>query len=157
MYLKVAKRVDLKSPHHTTHKRCHSVIWWTWDGLIMVIVSQYIQILNHYVAHPKWTWRDMSAMHQFKKKKQKMVEGWHALSQLLRKIKLWALHQGLRSSLPLSKVKDAYGLGGSGWDRPGALCFSHAPRKRQFLRIPGCTLSSKVSKLLRVEISWAGF
>ena len=79
------------------------------------------------------------------------------LSQLLRKIKLWALHQGLQASLPLSKVKDAYSLGGSGWDRPGALHFSQAPRKRQFLQIPGCTLSSKVSELLRVEISWAGF
>ena len=90
-------------------------------------------------------------------RKQKMVEGWYALSQLLRKVKLWALHQGLWSSLPLSKVKDAYSLAGSRWDRPGALHFSHAPRKCQFLRIPGCTLSSKVSELLRVEISWAGF
>ena len=155
MYLKVAKRVDLKSPHHT-HRRCHSVRWWAWDGLIMAIVSQFIQIVSHYVAHPTWTWRGMSAMHQLKKKK-KMVEGWYALSQLLRKVKLWALHQGLQASLPLSKVKDAYGLGGSRWDRPGALHFSQAPRKRQFLRIPGCTLSSKVSELLRVAISWAGF
>ena len=43
------------------------------------------------------------------------------------------------------------------WDRPGALHFSQAPRKCQFLQIPGCMLSSKVLKLLRVEISWAGF
>ena len=58
---------------------------------------------------------------------------------------------------PLSDVKDTYGLGHSRWDRPGVPCFSQAPRKCQFLQIPGCTLSSKVLKLLRVEISWAGF
>ena len=58
---------------------------------------------------------------------------------------------------PLSDVKDTYGLGHSRWDRPGAPHFSQAPRKCQFLQTPGCTLSSKVLKLLRVEISWAGF
>ena len=90
-------------------------------------------------------------------KKKKMVEGRYALSQLLRKIKHWALPQGLQSPLPLSDVKDTYGLGRSRWDRPGAPHFSQAPRKCQFLQTPGCTLSSKVLKLLRVEISWAGF
>ena len=58
---------------------------------------------------------------------------------------------------PLSDVKDTYGLGRSRWDRPGVPRFSQAPRKCQFLQTPGCTLSSKVLKLLRVEISWAGF
>ena len=63
---------------------------------------------------------------------------------------------GSAVSLPLSDVKDTYSLGCSRWDRPGSPHFSQAPRKCQFLQIPGCTLSSKVLKLLRVEISWAG-
>ena len=58
---------------------------------------------------------------------------------------------------PLSDVKDTYSLGCSRWNRPGAPHFSQAPRKCQFLQIPGCTLSSKVLKFLRVEISWADF
>ena len=58
---------------------------------------------------------------------------------------------------PLSDVKDTYSLGCSRWNRPGAPRFSQAPRKCQFLQIPGCTLRSKMLKLLRVEISWAGF
>ena len=58
---------------------------------------------------------------------------------------------------PLSDVKDTYGLGRSRWDRPGVPSFSQAPRKCQFLQIPGCMLSCKVLKLLGVEISWAGF
>ena len=39
---------------------------------------------------------------------------------------------------PLSDVKDTYGLGRSRWDRPGVPSFSQAPRKCQFLQIPGC-------------------
>ena len=54
----------------------------------------------------------------------------------------------------LSDVKDTYSLGCSRWDRPGSPHFSQAPRKCQFLQTPGCTLSSKVLMLLRVEISW---
>ena len=61
---------------------------------------------------------------------------------------------GSAVSLPLSDVKDTYGLGRSRWDRPGALRLSQAPRKCQFLQTPGCMLRSKVLKLLRVEISW---
>ena len=46
-------------------------------------------------------------------KKKKMVEGPYVLSQLLRKMKHWALPQGLQSPLHLSDVKDTYSLGRS--------------------------------------------
>jgi len=86
-------------------------------------------------------------------KKKKMVEGRCALSQLLRKVKHWAC---LRvCSLPSSQGCKGYLWPWTQWwDRPGALHFSQAPRKCQFLQTPGCTLSSKVLMLLRVEISW---
>ena len=109
VYLKVAKRGDLKSPHHT-HTRCNNVRWWAWDGLIMVMISQYIQILSHYVAHPKWIWRDMSTMHQLKKRKW-----WKDDMRSHICWERWSteLASGSAVSLPLRDVKDTYGLGRS--------------------------------------------
>ena len=90
-------------------------------------------------------------------KKKKMVARTICTLTIAEKDEALSFASGSAVSLPLSDVKDTYGLGCSRWDRSGALRFSQAPRKCQFLQIPGCTLSSKVLKLLRVEISWAGF
>ena len=150
VYLKVAKRGDLQSPHHT-HTRCNNVRWWAWDGLIMVMISQYIQILSHYVAHPKWIWRDMSTMHQLKKR-----NGGRTICALTIAEKDEALSFASGSAVSPSSqwCKGYLQPWTQWWDRPGALHFSQAPWKCQFLQTPGCTLSSKVLMLLRVEISW---
>jgi hypothetical protein len=117
----------------------------------MVMISQYIQILSHYVAHPKWIWRDMSTMHQLKKRKW-WKDGMRSQNCWER----WSTELCLRvCSLPSSQWCKGYLWPWmQRWDRPGVPCFSQAPRKCQFLQTPGCTLSSKVLKLLRVEISW---
>ena len=52
VHLKVPKSVDLKRLHHT-HESCSYERLWTRDGLIMVIISEYIQIRNLYVEHTK--------------------------------------------------------------------------------------------------------
>ena len=45
VYLKVAKRVDLKSSHHKERQLCEVIDVST--NLIVVIISQYIHISNH--------------------------------------------------------------------------------------------------------------
>ena len=90
-------------------------------------------------------------------KKKKMVARTICTLTIAEKDEALSFASGSAVFPPLSDVKDTYGLGRSRWDRPGVPGFSQAPRKCQFLQIPGCTLSSKVLKLLRVEISWAGF
>ena len=96
-----------KSSSHT-HTRCKNVRWWTCDRLIMVMISQYIQILSLNVAHPKWIWRDMSTMHQLKKR-----NGGRTICALTIAEKDEALSFASGSAVfpPLSDVKDTYGLG----------------------------------------------
>ena len=57
---------------------------------------------------------------------------------------------------PLSDVKDTYGLGCSNGIGLG-LRISHSSQEMPIPADPWLHLSSKVLKLLRVEISWAGF
>lgn len=47
-HLKVAKRVNPKNSHHK-EKNCHCV--WEWMVTSLVIISQCIQITNHYPVH----------------------------------------------------------------------------------------------------------
>ena len=51
-YLKVAKRVDLKSSDPGGKLSCNYVWWWVITRL-GVIMSQYIQVLNHDIVHLK--------------------------------------------------------------------------------------------------------
>lgn len=47
-HLKVAKRVNPQNSHHK-EKNCHCV--WEWMATSLVIISQCIQITNHYPVH----------------------------------------------------------------------------------------------------------
>ena len=49
--MKVAERMDLKSSHYK--KKCNYVCQWMLTELIVVIIFQYVQILNHYIVHMK--------------------------------------------------------------------------------------------------------
>ena len=53
-YLKVAMRINPSSSHHHTHTK-HVIMYGDrrLTRLIMVITSQYIQILNHYAVYLK--------------------------------------------------------------------------------------------------------
>ena len=46
--MKVAKRVDLKNPDPKGKK--YSYVWYQITRFIVAIISQYIQILNHYIV-----------------------------------------------------------------------------------------------------------
>ena len=52
LHLKVAKTVDLKSSHHKK-KKLYSVWQWMLTRLTGVNISQYVEIMNHCVAHMK--------------------------------------------------------------------------------------------------------
>lgn len=63
-YLKVAMRINPSSSHHHTHTK--NVIMHgdrRLTRLIMVIISQYIQILNHYAVYLKLIKCYMSITH----------------------------------------------------------------------------------------------
>ena len=55
VHLKVANRVDRKSPPHQEKKKkiCNYSQLWMLTRLTVVIISQYRQILNCYVVHLK--------------------------------------------------------------------------------------------------------
>ena len=63
-YLKVAMRINPSSSHHHTHTR-HVIMYGDrrLTRLIMVITSQYIQILNHYAVYLKLIKCYMSITH----------------------------------------------------------------------------------------------
>ena len=50
-YLKVATRVNLSSSHHKEKQMCEYVKQWVLTGLTVVIILQYIHILNPYIVH----------------------------------------------------------------------------------------------------------
>ena len=49
-YLKVATRVNLSSSHHKEKQTCEYVKQWVLSELIMVIILQYIHILDPYIV-----------------------------------------------------------------------------------------------------------
>ena len=51
--MKVAERVELKSAHHKKRKLCNYVWWWVLSRLTVVLISQYVQILNHFAVYLK--------------------------------------------------------------------------------------------------------
>ena len=63
---KVAERIDLKSSHNK--KKCFNNIWWCMlTRHILVIILQYLQILNLYIVHMKLIQCHMSIICQLKK------------------------------------------------------------------------------------------
>lgn len=81
--MKVTERVERKSSHHKKKRFfCNHVCWQMVTRLILVIILQYAQISNHYVAYLnyKMGWKAKS-FHRIKDKeqgreKQKKISDW---------------------------------------------------------------------------------
>ena len=77
--LKIAKSVDLKSSHYFSHpikfhnkffvikKMCNNVWWCVLIRFIIVIISEYTEILNNYLVHLKLLYSMSTISHSFKK------------------------------------------------------------------------------------------
>lgn len=56
IYLVVAKRTNIANPHHKGKKQFYKFVWWQIIvRLKVVIISQCLQVLNHYDVHLKLT------------------------------------------------------------------------------------------------------
>ena len=62
----------LKDKEWQRKKNCN-MWWWMLTNFIIVIISQHLQILNHYIVHPKLIPYFMSNISQFKNIKRKLT------------------------------------------------------------------------------------